>query len=239
MAEKTESTVPFLEVAGLTKTYGRPPVETHVLRGVSLSMQEGDAVAIMGASGSGKSTLLNIIGALDEPSGGHVRFEGTSLAAMGERERAALRRTAIGFVFQRHCLLPQCSAIENVMVPCLADRNRVDEASQERAERLVKRVGLWERRHARPSELSGGECQRVAVVRALIRQPCLILADEPTGSLDRKSADALGDLLCELNREEAVALLMVTHAESMARRLGRVLVLEDGRLEPSQEKSAR
>ena len=103
----------------------------------------------------------------------------------------------------------------------------------------MKRVGLWERRHARPSELSGGECQRVAVVRALIRQPCLILADEPTGSLDRKSADALGDLLCELNREEAVALLMVTHAESMARRLGRVLVLEDGRLEPSQEKSAR
>jgi ABC-type lipoprotein export system ATPase subunit len=217
---------------------------------VSLTVARGETVAIVGPSGSGKSTLLQIIGTLDRPTKGKVLLNGRDLAALNEREIAAVRNRQIGFIFQSHYLLPQCTVWENILVPTLArSRGResaekvaeahrrltsaattFEEAVETRAERLLKRVGLAERLHHRPGQLSGGERQRVAVVRALINQPQLLLADEPTGALDHASATALGQLLVELNREEGVTLIVVTHALDLARRMGRVLRLADGGL---------
>lgn len=206
-----------------------PPIE--VLKGVNLEVKSGESVAIIGPSGSGKSTLLNIIGALDKPDTGTVIFDGQDLSSLTDIELAKFRNEKIGFVFQFHHLLPQCTAIENVLVPALAlNKKRPDSETVERARKLLTRVGLGERLNHRPFELSGGERQRVAVVRALINRPKLVLADEPTGALDRVSADALADLLVELNREENVALIVVTHWLELARRMNRVLVLRDGKL---------
>lgn len=204
-----------------------------ILRDLDLDLASAEAVAVIGPSGSGKSTLLNIIGSLDQPSSGHVWLEGQDLSQLDERQLAVLRNRQIGFIFQAHHLLPQCSALENVLVPTLADRkNPALAGAPERAEKLLRRVGLGERLYHRPGQLSGGERQRVAVVRALINQPKLLLADEPTGALDRVSAQGLGQLLLELNREEAVALVVVTHALDLARQFGRVLELRDGQLVP-------
>ncbi len=224
----------LLELIHVSKTYaspdGGPPVE--VLRDVNLQLAAGEAVAVVGPSGSGKSTLLNLMGALDQPTGGQVLLDGRDLHGLTEDELAGVRNRRIGFVFQLHHLLPQCTILENVLLPALtAPAELLTVASRERAARLLERVGLRTRLAHRPGQLSGGECQRVAVVRALINQPKLLLADEPTGSLDHVAATTLGQVLLELNREEGVSLVMVTHSSELARRMPRVLALRDGVLE--------
>lgn len=227
----------LLELTGVAKTYdaGEIGAPTEVLRGVDLRLDAGETLAVVGASGCGKSTLLNIIGTLDRPSRGQVRLAGEDLSGLDDEALAALRNRRLGFIFQLHHLLPQCTVLENVLVPTLAgfaaDRR---ESAEERARRLLGRVGLAERLGHRPGQLSGGERQRVAVVRALINEPQLLLADEPTGALDRASAQRLADLLVELNREEAVSLIVVTHSLELANRMQRVLELRDGRLHPRE-----
>jgi predicted ABC-type transport system involved in lysophospholipase L1 biosynthesis ATPase subunit len=229
------SAEPLLKLEKVAKEYlaaeGAAPVA--VLREVSLELAAGEAVAIIGPSGSGKSTLLNIMGTLDQPSAGHVWLEGQDLSRLDEVEMADVRNRKIGFVFQAHHLLPHCTLWENVLVPTLAAPSGAGrDGTEGRAERLLKRVGLGERLRHRPGQLSGGERQRVAVVRALINQPKLLLADEPTGALDRASAQELGQLLVDLNREEGVTLVVVTHALDLAKRMNRLLELRDGRLAP-------
>jgi lipoprotein-releasing system ATP-binding protein len=218
----------LLELDHLSKTYadpeGGPAVD--VLRDVSLRLDAGEAVSIIGPSGSGKSTLLNIMGALDRPTMGTVRLDGRDLGGFKEKELAAMRNKQIGFIFQLHHLLPQCTVLENVLLPTLTGRTTA--ADRARAERLLERVGLKHRLAHRPGQLSGGECQRVAVVRALINEPKLLLADEPTGSLDHSAATNLGHLLLELNKEEGVALVLVTHSLELAKRLPRTVELRDG-----------
>jgi len=204
-----------------------------VLAGTNLSVNAGETIAIVGPSGCGKSTMLNLIGALDSPTAGSVSLDGEDLDAANEKHLADLRNRKIGFIFQSHHLLPQCSVLENVLVPVIA-RGPADEESVERARRLLKRVGLGERLNHRPGQLSGGERQRVAVVRALINQPKMVLADEPTGALDRNSAETLATLLLELNEEEKVTLIVVTHSLDLARKMGRTLELRDGKLEELQ-----
>ena len=222
----------LLRVANVGLDYagsaGNGPVA--VLRGVSLELARGETLAITGPSGSGKSTLLNVIGTLDRPTRGSVFLEGRDLSQLGEAELAAVRNEQIGFVFQAHFLLPQCTVWENVLVPTLAGNQAKRADAPARAERLLKRVGLGERMTHRPGQLSGGERQRAAVVRALINQPKLLLADEPTGALDRAAAGQLAQLLLELNREEGVSLIVVTHAPDLARKMGRVFELADGAL---------
>ena len=220
----------LLNLAQVSKTFvapgGGPPVE--ILRGIDFQLAAGEPVAVTGPSGSGKSTLLNIMGALDRPTAGTVRLDGCDLGGLDETGLAAIRSRQIGFIFQLHHLLPQCSVMENVLVPTLTGRTM--EADRARAAQLLERVGLKDRLHHRPAQLSGGECQRVAVVRALINRPKLLLADEPTGSLDHVAATNLGGLLLELNREEQFALVLVTHSLELAGRLPRRLELRDGRL---------
>ena len=234
---------PLLELRNVTKRYDA----LSILAGISLAVSHGETLAIVGPSGSGKSTLLQIIGTLDRATSGEVLLNGNNLAALDDVQLAEVRNQQLGFVFQSHYLLPQCTVIENVLVPTLAGSHRrkeVDSVNQNvrlvtssatetvaaRAERLLKRVGLQDRLHHRPGQLSGGERQRVAVVRALINQPQLLLADEPTGALDQAAATALGQLLIELNKEEGVTIIVVTHAMDLARRMSRVLRLEDGKL---------
>ena len=226
---------PLLKLASLTKCYESPgkPAGLKVLSEVSLEVASGESLAIVGPSGSGKSTLLHIIGTLDRPTSGSVHLNGQDLGALDDQQLAVVRNRQIGFVFQSHYLLPQCTVLENVLVPTLAiDKAAARDGASERAVRLLKRVGLGERLSHRPGELSGGERQRVAVVRALINQPQLLLADEPTGSLDQTSARELGQLLLDLNREEGVTLIVVTHARELAQRMGRVLELKQGHLVP-------
>jgi ABC-type lipoprotein export system ATPase subunit len=224
---------PLLSLHDVSKLYapqaGAAPLP--VLRDITLELGQGETLAIVGPSGSGKSTLLNIIGTLDRPSSGTVRLDGQDLTELDEAQLASLRNRRIGFVFQAHHLLPHCTVLENVLVPTLATRERAEqEGAGQRARRLLDRVGLGARLDHRPGQLSGGERQRVAVVRALINQPQLLLADEPTGALDRAAAEALAELLVDLNREHGVTLIVVTHALDLARRMGRVNVLKDGRL---------
>src|SRR5262245_27080478 len=224
---------PLLKLEKVTKHYvaaaGAEPVT--VLREVDLAIGAGESLAILGPSGSGKSTLLNLLGTLDQPTSGRVWLDGVDLSTLREEELAAVRNRQLGFIFQSHHLLPQCTVLENVLVPTLADLNRKTRTGDgERARKLLQRVELEARLHHRPGQLSGGERQRVAVVRALINQPKLLLADEPTGALDRHSAQELGKLLIELNREQSVTLIVVTHALDLARGMGRVLELKDGKL---------
>jgi len=230
----------LLRLSNVTRRYDSPDgaAPLAVLDGVSLEIAPGQSVAIVGPSGSGKSTLLQIIGTLDHPTSGEVSLNGQDLTRLDEKQLAAVRNQLVGFVFQAHYLLPQCTVLENVLVPTLAaksnpslhlEKSKFEEPTA-RAGRLLKRVGLGERLSHRPSQLSGGERQRVAVVRALINQPQLLLADEPTGSLDHTSAQQLAQLLLELNREENVALVVVTHAMDLARRMNQVFELKDGHL---------
>jgi len=207
----------------------------EVLRGVNLRVAAGESLAVVGPSGSGKSTLLNLIGGLDRPSGGRVLFEGRDLADFSDADLARFRNRRIGFVFQLHHLLPQCTVLENVLVPTLVGGDGAEkEEALLRAERLLARVGLGDRLTFRPGRLSGGERERVAVARALVNRPALLLADEPTGSLDRRTAENLMALLAELNEEEGVTLVVVTHAETLAARMGRTLELRDGVLVPEE-----
>jgi lipoprotein-releasing system ATP-binding protein len=224
----------LLRLENVSKRFDSPESGEHleVLRGINLELARGASLAIVGPSGSGKSTLLNIIGTLDQPSSGNVLLAGRNLSTLNDNELATVRNREIGFIFQSHYLLPQCSVLENVLVPTLPQKSRRD-GSTERAKSLLKRVGLAERQNHRPGQLSGGERQRVAVVRALINEPHLLLADEPTGALDAASAGELSKLLLDLNRQDGVTLIVVTHALSLAQQMGRVLELRQGELQPS------
>ncbi len=222
----------MIELKEISKSYPQPGGgEIPILREISLKVQAGESLVVTGPSGSGKSTLLNIIGALDRPSSGTVRFDGQELSDLTERQLARLRNRRIGFVFQLHHLLPQCTVLENVLLPTLPLQGESARAGfAERASMLLEKVGLAERCHHRPGQLSGGECQRVAVARSLINAPALVLADEPTGSLDGENAEQLAELLIELNKREGTTLIVVTHSEHLAGRMARRYRLRDGRL---------
>ena len=206
----------MLEISAVTKQYPAPGGSLTVLSGVSLSLKRGDAAAIMGPSGAGKSTLLYIAGGLEPPTTGRVTLDGSDPYQIGEKELAAFRNQKIGFLFQDHCLLPQCSVLENVLIPTLVAKDRA--AYPQRARELLTQVGLGERLDHRPSELSGGEKQRVALARALIRQPLMLLCDEPTGNLDEASAGVVADLLLELHKRQEAILIVVTHSGDLAAR---------------------
>jgi ABC-type lipoprotein export system ATPase subunit len=226
-------TGPLLQLQNVSKRFDSPESGEHleILRGVNLELARGESLAIIGPSGSGKSTLLNIIGTLDRPTSGTVVLSGRNLSSLSDDELAAVRNEKIGFVFQSHYLLPQCSVLENVLVPTVPQKGRRnDKQVVERAKQLLARVGLTERTNHRPGQLSGGERQRVAVVRALINGPELLLADEPTGALDATAAAELARLLLELNRQDGVALVVVTHALDLARQMQRVHELRRGEL---------
>jgi ABC-type lipoprotein export system ATPase subunit len=226
----------LLELEHVCRTFELPSGQVvDVLRGVDLALHVGESVAVVGPSGSGKSTLLNIAGALDTATSGEVRFDSRILTDQTDQQLAQFRNREIGFVFQLHHLLPQCTAIENVLVPTIVPDAPGTEDARERAEHLLERVGLADRMDSFPAVLSGGERQRVAVVRALINRPRLLLADEPTGALDAESAADLGDLLIELNRETGTALLVVTHSRELAARMDRSLALRKGVLIPVDE----
>ena len=225
---------PLLLLTDVSKRYGPPDgAETvSVLSGITLEIGRGESIAVVGPSGSGKSTLLNILGTLDQPTQGRVQLDGQDLGRLDDGQLAAVRNRAIGFVFQAHHLLPQCTVLENVLVPTLANKDAaLRKGALERAHRLLDKVGLSSRLTHRPGQLSGGERQRVAVVRAMINQPKLLLVEEPTGALDRASSHNLGDLLVQLNSDENVTLVVATHALDLAKRMGRVLELRDGKLQ--------
>lgn len=218
-----------LIVDNVTKQYPTRTEPLEVLRGVSLELEMGRNTAIIGPSGSGKSTLLSIIGSLEKPTGGRIVLHGQDPAGLDEPSLAEFRNKRIGFVFQDHYLLPQCSVMENVLVPTVAGGKTTAEAIA-RARSLVDRVGLTDRLEHRPAELSGGERQRVAIARALINRPTLLLADEPTGNLDRTSAERIGRLLLELQEQERMMLIVVTHSERLAALMSRRLELDEGKL---------
>jgi ABC-type lipoprotein export system ATPase subunit len=221
------------ELIQITKYYEQQgsSVRNHVLQEVSLKIANNERIAIVGPSGSGKSTLLNILGTLDKPSSGKVFLNGDSIDEMPEIRLAEIRNSFIGFVFQMHHLLPQLTLLENVLLPLLPQKDKnILKSAHERALHLIDRVGLSEHMHQFPAQLSVGECQRTAVVRALINQPRLLLADEPTGSLDAANANQLATLLTELNQEQNVALVIVTHSMELASRMDKIYQLHEGGL---------
>ncbi|MBU0638999.1 MAG: ABC transporter ATP-binding protein [Planctomycetes bacterium] len=220
----------MLRAESIQKSFPTRGGELVVLREVSLTLEPGTTSVIMGPSGSGKSTLLNVLGTLEPPTAGRVLLDESDLFTLSERELALFRNRRIGFVFQDHHLLPQCSVLENVMIPTLADRANTNAAP--RARHLLERVGLADRADHRPAELSGGERQRVALARALINRPALVLADEPTGNLDRRTAERVADLLVELHHEQQPILIVVTHSERLAGRFDQQFTLVDGTLAP-------
>lgn len=221
----------MIQVRNLTKSYETPGETVHVLKDLELELADGATAAIVGPSGCGKTTLLNLLGALDRPDSGSIEIDGLDIAALDEPEAAAFRNHRLGFVFQQHHLLPQLNVLENVIVPRLAgDWEEPSASTQDRAVQLLIRVGLQDRLNHAPWQLSGGEKLRTAVARALINQPKLILADEPTGSLDPASTDQVADLLLELNRDEGVTLLVVTHNQQLAKRMANTFELREGKL---------
>lgn len=230
MQARTGNTGLPLECRGLIKRFTEGPVVLEVLRGVDFAVAAGETVAIVGASGSGKTTLLQLLGGLDAPSSGSVSIFGRDLAGLNGSERGFVRNHSLGFVYQFHHLLPEFSAVENVAMPLLLRRQSMSEV-RKRAEQLLVRVGLGERLGHRPAQLSGGERQRVAVARALVTEPAVVLADEPTGNLDQRSGERVLELMLELNAETGASLVLVTHAADIARRMGRILQLVDGKLQ--------
>ena len=222
------------ELQNVSKLYGQQgsDVSNRILDQISLTIDEHESLAIVGPSGSGKSTLLNILGTLEYPSSGRVIINGTSMDVLDADQLAIIRNQFIGFVFQQHHLLPQLTLIENVLLPALPVKDRAKKKNAtDRAFQLLERVGLKSQIHRRPVQLSVGECQRAAVVRALINQPRLLLADEPTGSLDAGNASQLGQLLAELNREQNLAVVVVTHSLEMASRMEKIYQLTSGKLQ--------
>lgn len=219
----------LLQCYNLCKRYQEGSVQTDVLRNVTFTVKPGEMMAIVGSSGSGKSTLMHLLGGLDTPTSGEVVFDGQSLNGMSSAAKAGLRNRELGFIYQFHHLLPDFSALENVAMPLLIGKTAKAEA-QEKAIAMLKAVGLDHRAAHRPSELSGGERQRVAIARALVNNPRLVLADEPTGNLDARNADAIFDLLNELNQRQGTAFLVVTHDLNLARRMSRQMEMRDGQL---------
>lgn len=208
----------MLEANSICKEYPTPSGALRILTDVDLSLKRGDAVAVIGPSGSGKSTLLYVLGALEPPTSGTVKLDGVDPYVLKDKELSAFRNKSVGFVFQDHLLLPQCSVLENVLVPALAAETKVGPDVESRAKQLLDRVGLGSRLGHRPGELSGGEKQRCAIARALIHQPLLLLCDEPTGNLDRTTAETVANLLFELHREQKTILVTVTHSTELAAR---------------------
>jgi lipoprotein-releasing system ATP-binding protein len=219
----------LIHVQDLYKTFFADGKKVEVLKGMNLTIERGEVINILGASGAGKSTLLHILGALDRPTSGAVIHDGVDVFSMGDRDLAAFRNKRIGFVFQFHHLLPEFTALENVMMPALVARWTTS-AAKEQAVKILGRLGLADRVDHKPGELSGGEQQRVAVARATLLTPDLVLADEPTGNLDTKTGEEVHELLMELNKEMNITLIIVTHNLKLAEREGRSLVLEDGRI---------
>jgi lipoprotein-releasing system ATP-binding protein len=220
-------TVPVLEARNVHKSFRQGPVTLEVLQGVAISIGTGERIAIVGSSGSGKTTLLQILGGLDRPTTGHVLVDGKDIHEQTEKERGDLRNRALGFVYQFHHLLPEFSALENVAMPLLVRRMKVADA-RAKARRLLDRVGLGQRLDHRPDQLSGGERQRAAVARALVTEPKIVLADEPTGNLDGNNAESVFALMLELNRELGTSLIVVTHDLRLASRMERIFAIERG-----------
>ncbi len=222
----------MLEIKSLTKSFQSGSGALRIiLDELSLSVQDGESVAIVGPSGSGKTTLLNMLGALDRPDSGDVLLNGESVFSKNEKRLAEFRNQSIGFVFQLHHLLPQLTLIENILLPVLAQQSAVDSTSRKRAEELILKLSIAELQNQKPGQLSGGECQRTAVARALINQPKILLADEPTGALDQQSSNQLADLLLQLNREERTSLIVVTHSMNLASKMDKIYQLENGKLQ--------
>jgi lipoprotein-releasing system ATP-binding protein len=221
----------ILKAKGVFRSFQTGAVILNVLKGVDLEVYQGEIVAIIGPSGSGKSTLLYILGALDRPDSGSVSFNSTAIFSLNDKELANLRNRTVGFVFQFHHLLPEFSALENVMLPKLIAREKTEEI-KEKSLRILNEVGLSDRAHHKPGELSGGEQQRVAVARALINDPKLVIADEPSGNLDRNSAESLHNLVVELNRNRNQTFVLATHNLELAQRAHRIFRLKDGQIEP-------
>lgn len=217
----------LLEARNVSKSYTTPKGPLPILSGVTLSLAQGDAISIIGPSGTGKSTLLYIFGALEPPTSGEVTLDGRNPFALSEKDVSAFRNTEVGFVFQDHCLLPQCTVLENVLIPTMVG-DKTD--LEPRAKQLLDQVGLGNRLDHRPGELSGGEKQRVSIARAMIRSPKVLLCDEPTGNLDRHTATQVADLLLELNRASRTTLVVVTHSAELAGRFPKVFELVEGRL---------
>lgn len=225
---------PFIQISQLFKTYENPRDKVEVLKGLDLAVDSGESVAVVGASGVGKSTLLHIVGALDRPTQGKVLVDGRDVFTMDEQALAAFRNRHVGFVFQFHHLLPEFSALENVMMPGLIARLETSQA-RSRAEELLAEVGLSDRAAHRVGELSGGERQRVAVARALVLGPSLLLADEPTGNLDERTGEKVHELFVKLNQERGLTTLVATHNERLARSMGRTVRLAEGKAWPDDD----
>ncbi len=227
MSSPTPSSVPVLKCNALTKTFDEDGLNVNVLKNISLEISPGERVAVVGSSGSGKSTLLHLLGGLDLPSSGTVEVNGRAFSTMGEAERGMIRNKVLGFVYQFHHLLPEFTALENVCMPLLIRGMSVNEASKKAAD-VLGRVELSQRLGHKPSELSGGERQRTAVARALVTNPHCILADEPTGNLDHKTAERVYKLMLELHKELGTSFVVVTHDQTLAARMDRILTIEDG-----------
>ena len=225
----------LLELKKVNKSYNAPEGEgrIEVLKEINLAVDAGEGIAVVGPSGSGKSTLLNIIGGLDRQTAGKIMIDGQDILAFDEKELASFRNRTVGFIFQLHHLLPQCSILENVLIPSIVNNDSSNRKEmKQRAERILEEVNLQHRLNHRPGEISGGERQRASVARALINNPKLLLADEPTGSLDRESSEGMADLLTELNQRMGVTLILVTHALEVAARMQRIFTLQNGILNP-------
>lgn len=222
----------MLEVKALTKSYLSGSGEKRIiLNELNFKVEDGESVAIVGPSGSGKTTLLNMLGVLDKPDSGDVLLDGESVFRNSEKEIAKFRNRSIGFVFQMHHLLPQLTMVENVLLPVIAQHDKVDIEYQKRASELIAKLGINKLKDQKPGHLSGGECQRTAVARALINSPKILLADEPTGALDKHSSDQLVDLLLQLNKEEKVSLIVVTHSLELAAKMDKTYQLTEGKLQ--------
>ncbi|HRX13161.1 MAG TPA: ATP-binding cassette domain-containing protein [Draconibacterium sp.] len=222
----------LLQLQNISKGYGETGTQSFrpVLKNLNLEIGKGEKISVVGPSGSGKTTLLNLLGTLDLPDSGKILFNGNDLTTFSKTELADFRNKHLGFIFQMHHLMPQLTLLENVLLPLLPQGNKISKQQKEWAEHLIQKVGIWEQRNQKPAEMSGGECQRTAVVRALINKPELILADEPTGALDEENATALSSLLIQLSDEENVTLITVTHSSELAGKMEKKFTLKNGKI---------